>query len=43
MVQNRYLRIFLGSNHPIYHGIVLAVEVAIGAMVFLIARKVGAL
>ena len=43
MVTNRYLRFFLGANHPAYHGIVLVIEVLVAAAVYLIARKVGAL
>jgi hypothetical protein len=25
VVTNRFLRVFLGANYPVYHGIVLAV------------------
>lgn len=36
-------RLLLGSSHPAYHGLVLAIEVVIGAMVWLIAKRLGAL
>jgi hypothetical protein len=42
-VTNRFLRIFLGTNYPVYHGIVLAVALYVAVVVTLIARKLGVL
>jgi hypothetical protein len=36
-------RLLLGNSHPGYHALVLVIEVLIGALVVLIALRVGAL